>query len=467
MSSLRRALVDEHPRAQHDDVVAHPLDLAHVVRREQHRAAGAVLVALEVRAHPVADVRIERGRRLVEKQHVGLVQHGLCERDAGPLACRQAAVRTLQQPGEIAVLGDFGDSLARAAQSVEIGKNGEVLRDGQPLRQIDVRRREVHPREHPVPLRRHVLAQHGDAPGARRQHAEQHRQRRRLAGPVTAEQRGRRAGAHGERDALDRFDGAVGLGEIGDDDRGVGALDQHWIVWRQYCASSLTTVVPPIGRRALPSPYSIASLNSYLRKNASNCSAPSVPTAAERVLRRVVLEEDRRERLRRRAGHHAGSGSGIVDAVLGAAMDRLRDRVRRGLALVADERDVARRIRELVRANRGERNDRASRADAAAPLVRRAVLALERGRRFDGAAELEKEARRADVRVLEDVVGLVLQVAHAQRRAVRVDERGALVEPRSRRPPTPTTPTSRRRPTAQRRSREIGVAPTSLLDRRP
>ena len=145
--------------------------------------------------------------------------------------------------GEIAVLGDFRDPLARAAQPVEVGEHREVLRDGQPLRQIDVRRREVHPRQHAMPLRRHVLAQHGDAPGARRQHAEQHRQRRRLAGAVAAEQRGRRAGAHRERDALDRFDGAVRLGEIGDDDRGVGSLGQHWIVWRQYCASSLTTVV--------------------------------------------------------------------------------------------------------------------------------------------------------------------------------------------------------------------------------
>ena len=37
----RRALVDDHAGAQHDHVVAHPLDFAHVVRREQHRAAGA------------------------------------------------------------------------------------------------------------------------------------------------------------------------------------------------------------------------------------------------------------------------------------------------------------------------------------------------------------------------------------------------------------------------------------------
>src|SRR2546423_1815405 len=41
----RRTLVDDDTGAQHDDVVAHPLDLAHVMRREQHRAAGAALIA--------------------------------------------------------------------------------------------------------------------------------------------------------------------------------------------------------------------------------------------------------------------------------------------------------------------------------------------------------------------------------------------------------------------------------------
>ena len=52
---FRRSLVNDKARAQHDDVVAHPLDLAHVVRREQHRASAFPLIVLEIRAHPVAD----------------------------------------------------------------------------------------------------------------------------------------------------------------------------------------------------------------------------------------------------------------------------------------------------------------------------------------------------------------------------------------------------------------------------
>src|SRR6185295_20061588 len=63
---LRRALVDDETRAQHDHVVAHALDFAHVMRREQHRATAAPLILLEVRAHPVTDIRIERRCRLIE-----------------------------------------------------------------------------------------------------------------------------------------------------------------------------------------------------------------------------------------------------------------------------------------------------------------------------------------------------------------------------------------------------------------
>ena len=57
-------------------------------------------------------------------------------------------------------------------------------------------------------------------------------------------------------------------------------LAQHWIVCLQYCASSRTTVVPPTAFCAFAWPCSIASLNSYFLKKASNCSAPTVPSAA-------------------------------------------------------------------------------------------------------------------------------------------------------------------------------------------
>ena len=40
--------------------------------------------------------------------------------------------------GRISVLGDLGDPLARAPEPVEIGEDGKILRDGEPLRQIDI-----------------------------------------------------------------------------------------------------------------------------------------------------------------------------------------------------------------------------------------------------------------------------------------------------------------------------------------
>ena len=55
---------------------------------------------------------------------------------------------------------------------------------------------------------------------------------------------------------------------------------QHCTVCRQYCVISRTTVVAPTGACARPRPYSSVSLKSYLLKNASNCSAPTVPSAA-------------------------------------------------------------------------------------------------------------------------------------------------------------------------------------------
>ena len=128
-------------------------------------------------------------------------------------------------------------------------------------------------------LGRHLGAEHRRAPAAGREKPEQHRQRRRLAGAVAAQKRRRRAAPHGERDPVHCDDAAVRFRKVGDDDRGIVRRRQHWIVCLQYCSSSRTTAVPPTGFCALAWPCSIASLNSYFLKNASNCSAPTVPSA--------------------------------------------------------------------------------------------------------------------------------------------------------------------------------------------
>jgi hypothetical protein len=77
-----------------------------------------------------------------------------------------------------------------------------------------------------VALPRHLGTQHRDAPGRGRQHPKQHRERRRLAGAVAAEERRRRPAPHRKRDALNGLDVTVGLFQVGygDGDGGVGGI---------------------------------------------------------------------------------------------------------------------------------------------------------------------------------------------------------------------------------------------------
>jgi hypothetical protein len=96
-------------------------------------------------------------------------------------------------------------------------------------------------------------------------------------------------------------------------------------------------------------------------------------------------------------------------------MDDAAARGGRGVALVADERHLARGIRELVRADRRERDCIAIAADAALPGVCRAVLALERRLDGHGAAQLDEQAWRRLERILEDVVDLRLQCGEPDR----------------------------------------------------
>src|SRR5207249_10527284 len=72
------------------------------------------------------------------------------------------------------------------------------------------------------------------------------------------------------------------------------------------------------------------------------------------VVLRVVLEKNRRERLRRRARHHSRAFGGIVLAVLRAAVDDMGEPASgRLLVAVADEADLAGGVGQPVGADRG------------------------------------------------------------------------------------------------------------------
>jgi hypothetical protein len=79
---LRRLVGDDAAFLQHDHALGHPLDLRHVVRGEHHGGGADPAVILELGAHPVRRIGIERGGGLVEQQQLGLVDERLGEADA-------------------------------------------------------------------------------------------------------------------------------------------------------------------------------------------------------------------------------------------------------------------------------------------------------------------------------------------------------------------------------------------------
>jgi hypothetical protein len=104
--------------------------------------------------------------------------------------------------------------------AVELGEDGEVLAHGQALRQLDIGRAEVHPRQHAVAVLQDVDAEDPRLARGGQQHAEENGERRRLAGAVAAQERRDRARRHGEGEVFDRRHLAEALDEMRDLDGG-------------------------------------------------------------------------------------------------------------------------------------------------------------------------------------------------------------------------------------------------------
>ena len=64
---------------------------------------------LELGAHPIRGIRIERGCRLVEQQQFGIVDQRLGESHAGFLPGREAPARTIEKLDEREILGEPRD----------------------------------------------------------------------------------------------------------------------------------------------------------------------------------------------------------------------------------------------------------------------------------------------------------------------------------------------------------------------
>ena len=172
---------------QKEDPVAQPLDLLHVVGRIEDRRP-----ALADLPQPLADalgaVRIEARRRLIQKQHLGIVEERLHQPEPCRLAGGQTSGRPAAQRREPEPVQQLGDALAGPADAVQAREHCEVLVHGQVSREGHKRRREVDPRQDPLPLRRHREPQHLHPAGRRQQEPEQHRERRGLPRAVGAQE---------------------------------------------------------------------------------------------------------------------------------------------------------------------------------------------------------------------------------------------------------------------------------------
>jgi hypothetical protein len=142
----------------HDDgVIAQLLHLAHVVRGEKDRGAPPRLIGAQKAADPFGPVRIERRRRLVEKQNLRVVEQCLGERHPGLLPRGKTRGLAIEQLAETEFLHDLADPFPDLADIVQAGEHLEILPHRQLPRHGDVGTLEIHPPEDLVPGICHVV----------------------------------------------------------------------------------------------------------------------------------------------------------------------------------------------------------------------------------------------------------------------------------------------------------------------
>ena len=185
--------------------VAEPLRLLHVVGGEQHR--GPVVPELaQARPDEVADLRVEPGGRLVEDQHLGVVDEGTRDHEPAPHPARE---RLDPVPGPVGEGDEVEEGHEEGLQRLAGGPrevarvDPQVLHDREVGVEVVVLRNDADPRPHPAARSRHRLAEHGQLPAARRRMAEDHAKGRGLAGSVRTEQPEAPAPGHLEIDAVD------------------------------------------------------------------------------------------------------------------------------------------------------------------------------------------------------------------------------------------------------------------------
>ncbi len=200
------------------DGVADLLHLAQDVRGEQHRPS-RVLDPLYVLGEDRLHQGVQAGGRLVEDVELGVDEEGGHERHLLAVALRVRACLLGRVELEAVQQGGFALSALRPI--------GSVVQPGQVVDGLAAG--EVGPQAHVTGnVGEPAVQGHGVAPGVATEEpggtgvaalqAEQHPDRGRLPGAVGAEESGDLTGTDGQVQAVERFDGAERLAQVGDFD---------------------------------------------------------------------------------------------------------------------------------------------------------------------------------------------------------------------------------------------------------
>ena len=247
-----------------DDALAQRLDVRHVVAREQHRGAVALVVLGDERADPLLHRHVEADRRLVEEEHPRLVQERADDLGLHPLPERELPHRL---PDEVADVEQLDQLVAQRRELVArdaVDRAVELVRvecRKIPLQLVAIAHHERDPAEERTLALCWDMAEHVRVPAARMEQPGKHLQRRRLPGAVRAQEAHDLALADGERDGVDR----THLARL--------PLDRPFVADRSPGSRSGTSKT--FSRRSTTTAWSLISRSASASRAASRTSRPA------------------------------------------------------------------------------------------------------------------------------------------------------------------------------------------------
>jgi aspartate/methionine/tyrosine aminotransferase len=210
-----RVALEQHfaVREEHHPV-ADRFHLVHVVAGPEHAAVAGVDQRRDAGADVPGGRGIDRSRRLVQQQEPRAVQHRFRQLQPGLLAGREHPGLGLAIAGQVELGEQRLDPFAQVRDDVDHAEDAQVLLDREVARQRRVDGREVGPLERPAAVDSEVDAVDLDPPGGGREHAEDHVDRRGLAGAVWSEEADDLAGLDREAEVAHRLKRTERLAEV-------------------------------------------------------------------------------------------------------------------------------------------------------------------------------------------------------------------------------------------------------------